>query len=137
MQENYNCWFHNTTFVNCPRKAQREGAGQAPLHGYYVRRAVNRQPGFRSGDSLSRAAIGSTHTHTQTNKRTNNQQTDNQTSKPARKQASKQAHEQTTTQANKQQTNKQIKQTNKQTNRQTSMSASEQASQRTHLSEER
>ena len=43
--------FYNTTFVNCPRKARTERAGQAPLQGYYVRRAVNRQPGFHPGDS--------------------------------------------------------------------------------------
>ena len=48
--KHHNHWFHNTTFVNCHQKARREEADQAPPH-EYERRAVNRQPGFRSEDS--------------------------------------------------------------------------------------
>ena len=40
----------NTIFVDCHRKAQSGEAGRVPLHEYYVRRAVDRQPGFRSED---------------------------------------------------------------------------------------
>ena len=50
-QKNENDGSYNTTFINCPRKARRAERRQIRAHAYSARRAVNRQPGFRSGDS--------------------------------------------------------------------------------------
>ena len=49
-QNNDNYSSCNTTFIKRSRKARGEEGRQIRAHAY-VRRAVNRQPGFRSGDS--------------------------------------------------------------------------------------